>query len=682
MSTKQSDRLWSAEFIKTSEAGTETHLLAPGASNDFGDQGTQEAWHTMFAFKVMEADEANSNIAFILVGQTSGGDRRTQCWVNITGTTLQAKALCENGSTASGSTYAYTPNNWYYCVMGMEYIDSTDMLKAFCKVYSDPNFTTNRSSADTGYVGYTTPTFQRLELQINEYYGNLSAGDKCRIIFGPWLTSHVTALDTLWSSFIFSKISNWEPLTFDATLDDFKVIGFVDESAILLQESHESEIDYDGASDTPQTGESGTSGWAAYLDSVFATIAANLDKVMTLPTLALTAPPPFDIVANIINDLWNDVIGEAFEVVTDVIINALKALITSGTYLVEESVEAAKGMIEDNADDIAQWAKTIINIESVNPTVDYIDLGAYLTIVVDSILEEIGTVNLGLLKLPNTKIWPKGFITGWATSHTWKIPTKYRITLMNGAFTYNLDPWEILFPPLKWTGAASTKVPLSEYLPFDPDVALDWDRSHLDQSLGFTYSEMMKDGSYLAGFLIFVWIASKLLTPKQLQKVVYKIAISQTIMKPSNKDILDCLGVAYDSDTYSPTGDSLRDEVVVIDENVDAVKANTIDIESKIDIIDTNVDQIENYVDTLEEDIRGADGDDLKQISDEVATLTAGETLSSVISGIKGIASKTISNVSDQNDAIISELSDIDTEGDTGVKAREYIKRIRGDRGI
>ncbi|MCP4651575.1 MAG: hypothetical protein GY853_16045 [PVC group bacterium] len=83
--------------------------------------------------------------------------------------------------------------------------------------------------------------------------------------------------------------------------------------------------------------------------------------------------------------------------------------------------------------------------------------------------------------------------------------------------------------------------------------------------------------------------------------------------------------ILEDTETSLPaTLFSIETKVDTIDTNVDSVLVDTADMQPKVDVINTRVDQT---ISTTESNIRGSDGDDLKDISDQIDSLSSSELL-------------------------------------------------------
>jgi hypothetical protein len=99
--------------------------------------------------------------------------------------------------------------------------------------------------------------------------------------------------------------------------------------AAILRDSYDeggsSSDSYVEPTHTDQSSSAGTLGDT--LTTAIDTLADTLDDVITIPTANFTLPAPFDGLADLLNDIVNDMIAPGFEMISDVIIHGIAALL-------------------------------------------------------------------------------------------------------------------------------------------------------------------------------------------------------------------------------------------------------------------------------------------------------------------------------------------------------------------
>jgi hypothetical protein len=277
---------------------------------------------------------------------------------------------------SSGSwSSAMTKGNWYYCWIARIEDYTTGKTRIWANVTDDPAFT----SAIAGKYKDDTINRSVTKLEIKIYYYTWSDGDSVKGLLGPMAyqsidpTYYSTPNSIILDNFALRKESEYGFFQLSEETDDWVVAKIFDQASVFFEavESNEQEIS-DSQSYTPQTGHSASGNWKTALNTLLSTVASDLDHAATWPKGNLRFPEPFRWLSTGLNWVNNSLIAPSFELSTDVVINALKVMITNLTYLIAEIIE----LVTDNADDFVQHFKGIFNVTTVNPESNYFDLGA------------------------------------------------------------------------------------------------------------------------------------------------------------------------------------------------------------------------------------------------------------------------------------------------------------------
>lgn len=257
------------------------------------------------------------------------------------------------GTTYASGTFSNINFDQYYYFEGyilMDYL-VTNTWGVYANLYDTPNKTTLIDScSDTGNGGLITG-INEAAAYVNLIASSYSQGDTTKFLFGPVIYGRYQ-----YSS---SAIPSYIPLEAD---NAFKVMGnelnwptafVLNDTDEYFQTQEDLEVDYDLGDSTVQDTETGIS-FGDYFDDMFTTLADNLDNVLTLGNMTVNLKG----ILSPLNDPLNKIlalVNDGFELSTDAIISVFKALLESGTWIIEQLHTGLKDLVDDEINPILSW---------------------------------------------------------------------------------------------------------------------------------------------------------------------------------------------------------------------------------------------------------------------------------------------------------------------------------------
>lgn len=478
------------------------------------------------------------------------------------------------------SWYNIVPGNWYYAISRLQSYQELCM-NTWLKVVTTPQMST--VVASLSFSG-TPDDYEKLpdqySLMMYADLSSMSTTDIFSIEMSPPMYAMVATAPT---SIPLVETSTWSYYTKSAyclSKDMIKVDNIAE--FLSLQESYE-DNHVDG-SETPQV-PVGASQFSD-LESIFELVADELDKVLTIPQADFSLPDPFQPIADIINDLFNNIIGKSFELVTDSIIDMAKALLTSIAFMLEECFYGLRDIGVNNISSIATWFKSnVVDVSPYQPNTYNYPLGTKLSAIVSIIDEELPGL-LDNIKTPFCHVHPLSAIN----YDQWKICTRMNFSFLNHSFG-NFKILDVILDIItigRWSVFKDSKVPFSELAPYSDD---DSGR----RVTGFTWGELFLDVCAGGAVGVAAWFFSKFVPPTILCRAL-SVLFGSAYPHPRIINVLDAIGVGYDSN-YDPISDDITDQITEVSET-----SNTINSKLPVgfpDDIDSILEKLEEIVNRI-----------------------------------------------------------------------------------